>query len=223
MEIGELLGSGRSADVYALGDDRVLRRYRFDVDARREAAVMAYVAAHGYPVPEVHPGEGRPTDLVMGRLSGTTMLHSLIAGEITPEQVGETLAGLLRRLHEIPARESADPGDRVLHLDLHPDNVILTPDGPVVIDWCNTAEGPPELDCALSAVILAQVVVDPELPDWQEAGRSSLGALVAALGDALDVAEPLERAKARRAADRGLNEREVGLLDDAVTLIRRLR
>ncbi|MEV0387637.1 phosphotransferase [Nonomuraea sp. NPDC050643] len=223
MEIGELLGSGRSADVYALGDDRVLRRYRADIDAGREAAIMAYVAAHGYPVPEVHPGQGRPTDLVMGRLSGPTMLHALFAGEIAPEQVGDILARLLRRLHEIPVRQSAAPGDRILHLDLHPDNVMLTPRGPVVIDWCNAAEGRPELDCALSVVILAQAAVDPELPDWREPAHSSLRALVAALGEALDVGEPLELARARRGADRAMSERETGLLDEAVALIRRLR
>ncbi|MFF4396554.1 phosphotransferase family protein [Streptomyces sp. NPDC001480] len=69
------------------------------------------------------------------------------------------LARLLRLLHAVPARDSADPGARVLHLDLHPDNVILTPDGPRVIDWSNAEDGPPGLDWGTSAVILAQVAV----------------------------------------------------------------
>ncbi|MFC7592741.1 phosphotransferase [Nonomuraea antimicrobica] len=58
--MSELLGAGRSADVYAIGDGRVLRRYRVAIDARRETAVMAYVAGHGYPVPEVYPGRAPP-------------------------------------------------------------------------------------------------------------------------------------------------------------------
>ncbi|NUP78174.1 MAG: phosphotransferase [Nonomuraea sp.] len=181
MEIGKLLGAGRSADVYAFGEGRVLRRYRFPIDARREAEVMAYVAARGYPVPEVYPGDHGPADLVMERLSGPTMLQAGLSGGMTPEEAGAILAGLLRRLHEIPARASGDPGHRVLHLDLHPDNVILTARGPVVIDWSNTEEGPPALDCAMSAVILGEVAVDPA-GVLAGPARDMLAALLAGLG-----------------------------------------
>ncbi|MGW3345129.1 phosphotransferase [Nonomuraea rubra] len=221
MELGELVGAGRSADVYAIGDGRVLRRYRVDVDARRELEIMAHVAAHGFPVPEVYPGESSATDLVMGRVSGPTMLHALLAGEIGIEEVGRTLARLLRRLHRIPARASRDPRDRILHLDLHPDNVMLTPDGPVVIDWCNAREGRPALDCALSALILAQVAVDGD-SELARAAGAAVAVLVGELGEDLDPGGPLDDARARRAADRALAEREVCLLDEAVALIRRL-
>jgi aminoglycoside phosphotransferase (APT) family kinase protein len=222
MEIGELVGAGRSADVYAIGGGRVLRRYRVEIDARREAAVMAYVAGHGYPVPEVHLDQSSATDLVMGRLNGPTMLRALVEGEIGAEEAGRTLAELLWRLHEIPARLSGDPGDRILHLDLHPDNVMLTPHGPVVIDWCNSREGSPAVDRGLSALILAQVAVDGENA-FAGAARAVLVALVKELGDDLDDGDALDRARARRSADRGLSEWEVSLLDEAVALIRDLR
>lgn len=39
------------------------------------------------------------------------------------------------------------------------DNVILTPDGPYVIDGTNAEEGDPGLDRGMSAVILARVAV----------------------------------------------------------------
>jgi aminoglycoside phosphotransferase (APT) family kinase protein len=221
MEIGELVGAGRSADVYALGDGRVLRRYRVDADAGRELEIMAHVAAHGFPVPEVFPGESSATDLVMGRVSGPTMLQALLDGKIGIEEAGRTLAWLLRRLHRIPARVSRDPRDRILHLDLHPDNVMLTPDGPVVIDWCNAGDGRPALDCALSAVILAQAAVDGE-SELAPAARAAVAVLVGELGEDLDAGGPLDDAKARRAADRGLTAHEVSLLDEAVALIRRL-
>ncbi|MEU6717787.1 aminoglycoside phosphotransferase family protein [Nonomuraea sp. NPDC046802] len=219
MRLGELLGSGRSADVYAIDDDRVLRRYRLPVDAGREAAVMEYVGAHGYPVPDVYPGAERPTDLVMRRLTGPTMLRALMEGEIVPEEVGEILARLLLRLHEIPARASGDPHDRVLHLDLHPDNVLLTPDGPMVIDWCDSREGPPGQDCAMSALIVAQVAVDEE-SDLAAPARLVLGALLAGLGAAMDCGDGLEQARRRRGANQTLTARELGLLDSAVTLVR---
>ncbi|WP_219461026.1 phosphotransferase [Nonomuraea rhizosphaerae] len=222
MEVGELLGTGRSADVYALGEGRVLRRYRKDIDARLETGVMAHVAGHGYPVPRVYPGEGSRADIVMDRVDGPTMGYALVQGTTTPEEAGRVLARLLRRLHEIPARAGADPEDRVLHLDLHPENVILAPGGPVVIDWCNTREGAPALDCAMSAIILAQIAVDAE-DSAVRLAHATLAALVDGLGDALDTRGPLERAMERRAADRALSGKEVALLGAAVALIRALK
>lgn len=109
----------------------------------------------------------------------------------------------------------------MLHLDLHPDNVMLTPRGPVVIDWCNSQDGPPGFDCAMSAVIFAQAAVDEV--EFAEVARRGLVALVAGLGPAMDFGEGLDRAAARRAADRALTERETGLVEAAVALIRGLR
>jgi aminoglycoside phosphotransferase (APT) family kinase protein len=47
------------------------------------------------------------------------------------------------------------PGDRVVHRDLHPLNVMMTPDGPVVIDWANASAGDPAFDVADTWVLLA--------------------------------------------------------------------
>lgn len=170
-----LLGTGRTADVYALDENRVLRRYRTGLTAAGEAAVMTHLAAAGYPVPPAEPGP-LPTDLVMPRLQGPTMLAALLHGQMTARTAGETLAGLLEKLHALPARLAARPGDRILHLDLHPDNVLLTPDGPMVIDWTNSQEGPPGLDWAMSALILAQAATvlltgEDLLPDGLRAGQ----------------------------------------------------
>ncbi|MGI5290706.1 phosphotransferase [Nonomuraea polychroma] len=82
----------------------------------------------------------------MKRLSGRTMVEALQQGMITPEEAGAILGGLLRRLHALPPRVPTDPADRDLHLDLHPENVMLTPEGPVMIDWADAREGPPALD-----------------------------------------------------------------------------
>ncbi|MFF0774030.1 phosphotransferase family protein [Nonomuraea wenchangensis] len=218
----ELIGVGRSADVYALDDDLVLRRYRDGHDAREEAAVMAYVAAHGYPVPEVSPGPGggSPADLVMRRLPGPTLLQAVSGGTYDPVEAGRLTARLLRRLHTIPARRSPDPLDRVLHLDLHPDNVMLTPAGPVVIDWRNSREGRPELDAALSAVILAQVAVDEDSP-LAGLARAVLSGLLRELGDVMDRGgRALDEAARLRVADPGLTAEEVGFVDAGVRLIR---
>ncbi|MFF4543328.1 phosphotransferase [Streptomyces sp. NPDC001435] len=215
---GRLLGSGRSADVYEIDEAWVLRRDREGWgDAAAEGAVMTYVRDHGYPVPRVRPSGSR-TDLVLERLSGPTMLEALLAGSIGPGEGGAMLAGLLRQLHAVPARDSADPDARVLHLDLHPDNVILTPDGPRVIDWTNAEDGRPGLDWGMSAVILAQVAVGAE--PIADPARAMLTALLA---DPSALTESgLTEARTRRAANPTMSRREVELLGAAEDLVRAL-
>ena len=75
------------------------------------------------------------------------------------------LANLHDRLHEIPGPQWLDPfladGDYLVHLDLHPLNVILSPNGPVVIDWSNAARGAGPADVAL----IWLVMIAAELPE----------------------------------------------------------
>jgi thiamine kinase-like enzyme len=73
---------------------------------------------------------------------------------------GKTLARLHAQLHEIAAPDFLPPapigrGDRVLHLDLHPLNVMVGPKGATVIDWTNASAGEPELDVGLAWVLMA--------------------------------------------------------------------
>ncbi|MGW3663692.1 phosphotransferase [Streptomyces sp. NPDC005141] len=218
MRTGRLLGSGRSADVYEIDEAWVLRRDREGWgDATAEAAVMQHVRSHGYPVPGVRAATRG--DLVMERLSGPTMLEAFGQGLLSAQEAGLTLARLLRKLHAVPARLSADPAVRVLHLDLHPDNVMLTPDGPKVIDWANTEEGPPGLDWAMSAVILAQVAVGGE--PVGDVAAETLDALLDGNEDQV-TEEGLVEAGRRRAANPTMSAHEVQLLGEADGLIRAL-
>ncbi|MEU1434577.1 phosphotransferase family protein [Streptomyces sp. NPDC005775] len=221
MRIGQMLGSGRSADVYELDEQWVLRRYRDGLDATRELPVMSYLSASGYPVPRLgpQPPSAGPGDLVLQRLTGPTMLESLLSGAMGGAEGSAVLAGLLTELHTIPARLSPDPEDRILHLDLHPDNVMLTADGPVVIDWSNTEEGPPALDRAMSALILAQVAVDPAGPA-ADGGRELLTALMPHLmAEGGIPARHLADAAARRAANPTMSPAERDLIGEATALV----
>jgi aminoglycoside phosphotransferase (APT) family kinase protein len=159
---GPLIGAGRTADVYALGERRVLRRYRNGASAEHEAEAMAYLAAAGFPVPVVHEASG--TDLVLERLDGRDMLADLSVRPWLVRRHARTLAGLHDRLHAIAAppslRSRFGPGRRMLHLDLHPGNVMLTAAGPVVIDWSNVAAGAPAADAAMAWLIMAASEVD---------------------------------------------------------------
>jgi aminoglycoside phosphotransferase (APT) family kinase protein len=171
---GPLLGAGRSADVYALGTDRVLRRYRVPRDVAPEAQLMRYLATSGYPVPEVYDADGR--DLVIERLDGPDMLADLGRRPWLVRQHARTLADLHDRLHQISAPEgwpgNAGPGGgalgqgrAVLHMDLHPGNVMLTSRGPVVIDWVGAKAGTPGADVAMAYLIMSTAETDL-IPLW---------------------------------------------------------
>jgi aminoglycoside phosphotransferase (APT) family kinase protein len=154
---GPRIGSGRSADVFSLGVDRVVRRYRDGHDAVEEAEFMKLLATEGYPVPQVFDSAG--PDIVMARLDGSTMLKALSRQPWKIEEMAKLLASLQRRLNTIapPAGLPIRFGEpeSVLHLDFHPENVMLTSSGPFVIDFSNAAAGPAGADIAQSWIIMA--------------------------------------------------------------------
>lgn len=174
---GPLIGHGRAADVYDIGGGRVLRRNRGGESTAREAAVMQHVAAHGYPVPAVYDAEGG--DLVMDRIDGPTMLDAFPRRPWKLRSWAAVLAQLHDQLAEIPVPDIELPhrfGDPevLVHADLHPDNVMLSATGPIVIDWPNTAVGPRGADVASTWLILAVSELDagPVARKIQAAGRS---------------------------------------------------
>lgn len=210
----EPIASGRDADVYALTDDRVLRRYRNGHPVRDEAAYMRHVATYDYPVPAVYEVDG--ADMVLERLAGPTLADAAIAGQLGAKELGLMHAELHRRLQAIPAPSGAD-GMVVVHGDLHPANVILTDDGPVVIDWCNAEEGPPEFDVAMTAVILAEVALTPSYEALSGLVREALATYLA---DSIDPAPGLPAALGARGNNTTLSPAERALLPAQEALIR---
>jgi aminoglycoside phosphotransferase (APT) family kinase protein len=160
VEPGALLASGRDSDIFEYGDGLVLRRSRAGKSMLAEARIMEYVGQHGYPVPAINDVSNDGTDLVMQRINGISMGDAVLRKPWTIRSQGTVLADLHRRLHEIPAPSFLTPapigaGDRILHLDLHPLNVMISHDGPVVIDWANASLGEPRVDVALAWVLIA--------------------------------------------------------------------
>ena len=116
---------------------------------------MEYARSQGYPVPAVEEVSDDGTELVMERVDGPSMLVPLSRQPWALKHYARMLADLHNRLHEIDGPEWLRPapggnGERVVHLDLHPLNVILSAKGPVVIDWANVARGDPAADVALT-------------------------------------------------------------------------
>ncbi|MDQ1466015.1 MAG: hypothetical protein QOH10_430 [Actinomycetota bacterium] len=145
MEPGALIASGRDGDVFEFGPGLVLRKTRDGRSIEHEARTMRYAAEHGYPVPAIHDVRANGSEIVMQRIDGPLMMGPMAKRPWTMPRYASLLADLHDQLHEIPAPEwldqMSDGGDRLVHLDLHPLNVILSPDGPVVIDWSNAARG----------------------------------------------------------------------------------
>ncbi|MDG4797628.1 aminoglycoside phosphotransferase family protein [Micromonospora sp. WMMD1082] len=246
MTAPTLIAAGRDADVYALDADRVLRRYRDGMDVAVEAAFMTHLHGAGFPVPRVHEASGAelvmqrvpgPT-MLQALVAGTIdvepaadiladlhrRLHAVAplpgTGAAAPAPAGPAAAAAAVGAAAGPAAAGAaaavGAGERILHLDVHPDNVILDPRGPVLVDWRNVRHGPPGLDVAMTALILAQVAVDPAQPMAAEAGDL----LRAYLSAIRDHAPPLvDAAVAIRRANPTQTPTERALLPTATTLL----
>lgn len=228
-EPGPILASGATADVFALDDLHVLRRYRSGADACSEVHLLRHVVAQGFPAPAVLAASG--PDLVMERLHGPTLLQALAAGEVSLSDAAGILHDLHTRLHAIPAPAGWGPdhaeawpqvtsGSVVVHLDLHPGNVFLTEThGPALVDWANARSGTPELDVSLTALIIAEVAVDAG-GVYSQAARALLAAFLAATD--VDPLAELDVAAALRAQDPSLVPGERELVPAAAVLVRDL-
>jgi aminoglycoside phosphotransferase (APT) family kinase protein len=158
-----MIARGRDGAVYEEGPGRVVRRTFDGRSIAAEARVMRYAAEHGYPVPAIHDVRAGGTEVVMDRVEGPSMMDAMMRRPWAIGRYARLLADLHDRLHEIPAPEwlpRLDGGDRLVHLDLHPMNVLLAAGGPVVIDWTNAAAGDPLADVANTVVL----TLCPEIP-----------------------------------------------------------
>ncbi len=212
---GPLLASGRDSDIFEYGDGLVLRRARDGRSLRSEAQTMEYARSHGYPVPAVSELSADGTQLVMERLVGPVMLTSLSRRPWSIRSSAALLADLHRRLHRIPAPAwvpdaPSGRGDRLLHLDLHPLNILLAERGPVVIDWPRAARGNGDTDVALTWLLLATAGI-PTGRLWATVLGRFRSALVTGFLDGFDrdaVRAELAGVAEWKAADPNMTERE---------------
>jgi aminoglycoside phosphotransferase (APT) family kinase protein len=155
----KILSSGRDGDIYELSRDLVLRKTRDGRSIAGEVRIMRYAEEQGFPVPHIEEVRAGGTEIVMERIDGPSMLDTMVP----PWKLSAclaTLADLHDRLHAIEGPDwlpgmPGERGDRLLHLDLHPLNVLMSRTrGPVVIDWPNARRGDPMSDVALTFAII---------------------------------------------------------------------
>lgn len=197
------LGGNELWRIAADDGDQVLRFFPPGAPseiAEREAAAHNLASAHGVPTPRV-TGLDRIGDrsmLAMDWIEGETVATALLAGR-DPETLGRSSGELLARLHRIDAAPEvisnrnwidwAGPRAdrlrpllagsstlRLLHLDAHPENLIMGPadsGGRLwVLDWANVRIGPPAADLARTLSIID--LVHDALPGITEQQRRTL-------------------------------------------------
>ena len=140
---------------------RVFRPEQVTAAARERLALQVAHAA-GIPVPPIlaagtpAAADGRPTT-ILGWCEGSVMLDRLAEVPGEARSLGRLLGATQAAIHRVtpPAGWGSDPGDRLLHLDLHPSNILVVGrrvSG--VIDWVNAGAGDPRADVARTYAIL---------------------------------------------------------------------
>ena len=61
----------------------------------------------------------------------------------------------------LAALQKLPDGDRLCHGDFHPDNVMMSPAGAVIIDWIDATSGNPLADLARSQLLLGKGALPP--------------------------------------------------------------
>jgi aminoglycoside phosphotransferase (APT) family kinase protein len=126
----------------------------------QEAQIMEFVQAQGFPVPAVEEISADGFAMVMERIEGPNMVAMMGNRPWTIPRMGRVLAELHGSLHELTAPSwlpdaPVGQGNGLLHLDLHPLNVMMGRKGPVVIDWARACQGDPAVDVALAWILIA--------------------------------------------------------------------
>ena len=138
----------------------------------------------------VHNTPAPPDVLLLRDLMDGSLRRS---GGAVPAHIAKGILALIERLR---------PGDGLCHTDLHPGNVIMTADGPRIIDWDGAVRAPAALDlgcCHISLSELAPEVVDnPARPRAVNVALQSVyarlaGMSPAALTEAMEPYLPIAR------------------------------
>lgn len=144
--------------------------------------------------------------IVYERVEGPTLLKVLLADASKMAWVGELSAELHAQMHacrsdRLPSQKDSlerrirsaqieeairdkalhalgalPESNEVCHGDFHPDNVLLSPRGPVILDWVNATRGNRMADFVFSALILKVAEVPDFIPnaDLFNHGRAEL-------------------------------------------------
>ena len=188
--LGQLIAEGRTAEVYALGEDRVIKLFYEWCPShwvQQEIEIASVISPMSIPTSKIINHleiEGRQ-GIIYERVNGSSMLKLSTTKPWLLFQFARQFAELHTELHkhkvnDLPSQrtslieiiqqlESLPPdlqssvlnlldglpdGNTLCHFDFHPDQVLITDNGPVIIDWMTAQQGHPLSDVARTCVIL---------------------------------------------------------------------
>ena len=190
MELGNLIARGRTADLYELPENRVLKLFYDWVSPEainKEYEVSRRVFQARLPVPQVFEVVDLEshTGIIYEKIQGTTMLSMLAKKPWQVAQHSRVMAELHHMIHQVKVDESSTyhdqwfrniervpdlseevkqkliaqvkqlPNDNCLcHFDFHPDQVIYTEKGPIILDWLTAEIGHPAADVARTQILI---------------------------------------------------------------------
>lgn len=126
--------------------------------------------------PDLLTAIGREPDQAVAGGGITAEVQALIHDVVAPAPLPDLRVSIAARLSRpsvppaIASRalallEGLPDGDQLCHGDLHPGNILLSPHGPMVIDWQNATRGDPAADFTRTRVLLACGELPPGVPD----------------------------------------------------------
>jgi tRNA A-37 threonylcarbamoyl transferase component Bud32 len=200
MGLGERIGRGNTADIYALGSDQILKVFRDPKLLELERQISSVIEELAVITPSYYGTvdiDGL-TGLAYERILGPSMLEFLMDRPEKAAEYGHQLAQIHAKLNSVKATgrlqsiksRLADTvsgirlagfesfrgaivsllselpgGDHLCHGDFHPGNVLLSQQGPVIIDWMTAVSGPAQADAARTIMILRHAVLPAELSE----------------------------------------------------------
>ena len=147
---GEVVVDGRFGIVLSRFDGPTLMQLSRTGGITSEDA-GSVLAALAFAIHRTEPPDDVPT------------LHAFVKASlrvsIIPGHIADGIMSLIKRL---------SPGNGLCHADLHPGNVIMSADGPKLIDWTGLVRAPAAFDLAVCHFLLSELVPgrvdDPERP-----------------------------------------------------------
>ncbi|MBW9172786.1 phosphotransferase [Clostridium estertheticum] len=196
MEKGKLIGEGRTSEVFEWGEDKILKLFRAGlpkaaIKNEYEVSINIYnqlnLTPKVYELIEIDNRSG----IVYERINGITMmkvkkeaqrlakLHKSIQKKVNfklstyKTRLKDNISNTELLTYDIKTRlcnyiyELKD--DNILcHGDFHPDNILITKDGDIIIDWMTATQGNPLTDIARTSIMFKfGVVPNKTFPEKQ--------------------------------------------------------